>query len=543
MENFTNPNRNFFEAGQGGNPLGTSPIGSTPVNTTIDANTLGQAQPLNLPTAPVDTTNYGGIIQSIPSLQDITQQMQGTSQTERTQQSLSERLLGSLSRLGGRSEAQLKAEQQVGLPQFQTQLTDVNNQLQALQKEALAIPLQLQQDVQGRGVTTGGLAPIQTGQLRQNAIKSLTLSAIGQTLQGNIANAQAQADRAVALEFAPLEAEVETLKQAYMMNKDFLEREDKKRADALNFQIQERTRLLNNEKEEKKYVSDLMLKAAQYGASPDVLQKMFNSTPEGAIALGSQYLGAEFKQQAEQLAFENNIRTREISLKESAFLLDRRRSLLELASNGDSNAINELGYDPRNIPLSAEELRSYEEQKINIEKDIQDIKDALDNKRGLNASTGLIRGGLSTIGGGLMLGGAGAGAGSVFGPVGTVAGGISGFTAGAANTAQKRNSFMGTARYVVNNLRLNKVGELADMGIKLNPISEAELQLMGEASKRLAALGDYNDKGQLVGFTGTAEEVEREMRSVLSHYERALGEINKKTLLTIDDINEIKQTK
>lgn len=282
----TNQNADFFDRGQGGNPLG-----STPVNTTIDASTLNQAQPLNLPTAPVDTNNYAGIIQSVPSVADITKQIQGTSQTEQSQQGLAQRLLSSLSKLGGRKEAQLQAEQQVGLPQFQTQLTDVNNQLQSLQKEALAIPLQLQQDVQGRGVTTGGLAPIQTGQLRQNAIKSLTLSAIAQTLQGNIANAQAQADRAVELEFAPLEAEVETLKQAYIMNKDFLEREDKKKADALNFQIQERTRVLNEQKDDKKTVLGFVAEAAKNGAPTLLLQRASEmASPSQALSMLSQYM-------------------------------------------------------------------------------------------------------------------------------------------------------------------------------------------------------------------------------------------------------------
>lgn len=226
---YKNPNANFFPQ---------------PSSTTISNEALANPAPLTLPNAPQDTTNYAGITTSIPTFQDIQSQINQTSQAETTADDLMQRILGTSAQVGQKAQRTFQAEQQAGLPQFQTQLQDVNSQLQALQKEALAIPLQLQEQATGRGVTAGGLAPIQTGQLRQNAIKSLTLSAIGQTLQGNIANAQATAQRAVDLEFAPLEAELNTLKTAYEMNKDRLNRQDKKRADALNLQIAERTRLL-----------------------------------------------------------------------------------------------------------------------------------------------------------------------------------------------------------------------------------------------------------------------------------------------------------
>lgn len=274
---YKNPNENFFTQNI------TAPISTS----TLTSN----EQPLNLPPQPQDTTNYAGITTSIPTFDSLLGQTQQEQPAEKTASTLMERLLGTSSKLGQKGVRQGQVEQSLGLPQFQTQLTDINNQLQSLQKEALAIPLQLQEQVQGRGVTAGGLQPIQTGQLRQNAIKSLTLSAIGQTLQGNIANAQAQANRAVDLEFQPLEAELNTLKLAYDMNKDILERQDKKKANALNLQIAERTRLLEEGKADKKTVLGFVAEASKNGAPTLLVQRASElNDPAQALSLLSQYM-------------------------------------------------------------------------------------------------------------------------------------------------------------------------------------------------------------------------------------------------------------
>ena len=436
---------------------------------------------------------------------------------------LQKRILDSLGTIGTEKTRQQTLEGEAGLPGQRQELQGVLNQLQGLQKEALAIPLQIQQEFAGRGVTKGGVAPIETGRLRENTIKSLGLAAIGQTLQGNITLANQTIQNALDAEFEPERQKLATLEKLYTFNRDALERIDKKKADKLQLTLSERSRVLSEQRADREYSSQLMLSAAKSGATPDVLEKMRNSTPEEAIALGSKYFGEEFKQKAEQQAFENKIRTRELALKEADFALNRRTSLLQLAGTGDAQAIKELGYDPRDIPLSYEKLASYESQKINIEKDISDIQAALNNKVGLQASSGLARGAFSS---------------SLLGESGTPFGVLS-----APLVAQKRNSFIATARYVVNNLRLEKVGELAEAGIKLNPISEKEIKLMGEASKRLASIGDYDDNGTLKGFIVSDTEVDREMRTVLDHYQKALDEINVSMTMTEADRREIANIK
>src|SRR3990167_8687493 len=209
--------------------------------------TLIPTSALKLPTSPQEP-DYLSTLNSIPpdNLLGISGE---PTKTETIPSEIQKRLLELTGEIGGQKEAQLKAEETVGLPDFRKQLGDISGQIQSLQKEALAIPLQIQEEFKGRGVTKAGVAPIEIGRLRENAIKSLGLSAIAQTLQGNVALAQQQADRAVELEFAPKQAQLDFLKLAHEMNKDTLNREDAKRSKALEIQLAERQRVLDSQKE------------------------------------------------------------------------------------------------------------------------------------------------------------------------------------------------------------------------------------------------------------------------------------------------------
>lgn len=74
--------------------------------------------------------------------------------------------------------------------QAQGRLNNISAQLQALNAEATAIPIQLQQDSEGRGRTAGGIAPILTDQLRANALKAIPLQAQAYVAQAEVATAQ-----------------------------------------------------------------------------------------------------------------------------------------------------------------------------------------------------------------------------------------------------------------------------------------------------------------------------------------------------------------
>ena len=204
--------------------------------------------PLNVPTFNQQTPqDLQGVIKSIPQIMDE----QGESQTAQTQNDIASEILSTLRQTQDREGAQFQAETEAGIPEQQKRLQELSGRLTQLQNEALAIPLQIQEDFAGTGATRGGVEPIQTSRLRQNAIQSLTIGAQAQALQGNIALAQQQVNRAVDLEFKPIEDRLQYLQTAYTLNRDILEREDKQTADRMKVELDERNRLLTEQKAEK----------------------------------------------------------------------------------------------------------------------------------------------------------------------------------------------------------------------------------------------------------------------------------------------------
>ena len=256
---------------------------------TISTATLSTPQfNFTVPSAPSPTNGQPLIDSSLESLLSAFNQ---PTQAENTGNELQTRILKSLESLGGRTARQGQLDVDAGLPEQRKQLQSVVGQLQALQKEAAAIPLQIEQEFEGRGATLGGVAPIEHGRLRDNAIKALGLSAIGQTLQGNIALAESNIARAIDLEFEPVEQELNVLNQLYSFNKDALERADKKRADSLNIVLNERSRLLETEKINKQEIYNIGLAAKKFGAPNSVAEAIFKSASrEEAVAKAGTYL-------------------------------------------------------------------------------------------------------------------------------------------------------------------------------------------------------------------------------------------------------------
>ncbi len=113
-------------------------------------------------------------------------------------------------------------------------VNDLTNKFNTLKNEANAIPLQLQQNSEGRGITTGGLAPIQEGALRNNAIESLTTGALLQAAQGNLTTALSLVDRAVAQKFDPIKEQIaaNTANLQLILNSPQYSDEQKNRAQA-----------------------------------------------------------------------------------------------------------------------------------------------------------------------------------------------------------------------------------------------------------------------------------------------------------------------
>ncbi len=149
-------------------------------------------------------------------------------------------------------------------------LKSLNTQFTNLVNEAKIIPEQIQQDIQGGGanVTKGGVAPMQTAQLRANTLKQYQIAAQYAVASDDLATALAYVDQAVKLEFQPEKDRLDAQKaNIEMLLKDpTLTLAQQKRADALKKQNDAETKALADKEANAKSIEALVLQAQQNGA-------------------------------------------------------------------------------------------------------------------------------------------------------------------------------------------------------------------------------------------------------------------------------------
>lgn len=114
--------------------------------------------------------------------------------------------------LAGESAERAKLGGEYGLPEDLKTKTDLSNQLRILQAEAASIPLQVQEESRGLGITTTLAGRKTEALINQNAIKSLSVSALLQATNGNLATAMDLIDRATKAKFDPIREQIQIAK-------------------------------------------------------------------------------------------------------------------------------------------------------------------------------------------------------------------------------------------------------------------------------------------------------------------------------------------
>lgn len=221
-------------------------------------------------------------------------------QADRT--TLTERLAKSLESFTGKGAAITAQQQALGVPENIKKLTDLNAQI--AQRTGEYDKLSASLEGQGRGLTTGLVTGQQGAVARQKAVEIGALSSVAQALQGNIALAKQTAEDTVNLEFSDKEQEIKNLQTLLDLNKDTLTSAEKKQADQLAQTLAERTRLLDQQKQDRKDVLSLIPDAIEGGASNEVLSQMTKAKNiEEALNIGGPALRMkyEYKRQADLL--------------------------------------------------------------------------------------------------------------------------------------------------------------------------------------------------------------------------------------------------
>ena len=222
---------------------------------------------------------------------------------------------------GGQGEqatrAQLEADP--ALQAKRQQVLDLSSRAQALQNEQLAIPLQIQQDAQagGANVTKGGLQPIQTAALRNNAIQSLSVGSLLSAAQGNLSLALDQVDRAVKAKFEPMRNELEARRAnlELLMSDPSITREEKRRADIASAKLNWQESQQKKSEADMKSKLDLAAKLGGFGVSNDILSRVQGADSfEEAMAIALPYLQSpESKLALENSRLENILRQEQIA--------------------------------------------------------------------------------------------------------------------------------------------------------------------------------------------------------------------------------------
>lgn len=201
----------------------------------------------------------------------------------------------------GAGETAFGQEKEVaeGVPQIQATQRDLTAQLNAITKEAQAIPLGLTTlRAKEAGISTVGLGALQRDQLRETAVKSLTVSSLLEATRGNLATAQEAVDRAVAQKYGPIKEQID-IKIANLdliLKSPAYTQAEKRQAQEQKNKQEEIQRKTAEQETTQKRIWDISVNAAAGGAGAEILRRIQNAqTEEEALRIAQPFLAAKEK--------------------------------------------------------------------------------------------------------------------------------------------------------------------------------------------------------------------------------------------------------
>jgi len=279
-------------------PPETTTTQNVPVdNNAITSTNLQSTQSVDIQDAPQPPEVFpiGALEISTPPLQETAPEAKAQGLTEEIA-ALQSQLFGE----EGVSATTAEAEEEQQVTEKTQTVRDLEARFNAIRRESLAIPLQLQQEAEGRGITEGGLRPLQTARLRENAIQALGTASLLEAAQGNLTTALDLADRAVAQEFDPIREQI-AVKQANLQllldSPDFT-RAEKNRAQAQLDAQNNQLLALEDAQQRKQQLGQMLIQAALNQADSSTLEQAKRT---GDPLLAAQILAPFLQQQEDAL--------------------------------------------------------------------------------------------------------------------------------------------------------------------------------------------------------------------------------------------------
>jgi len=269
----TDPQNNMFALG--GNIINSQTGNVTPVAPTV--------RTLNGVTLSPSVTTPSGLSAVSPGTPppDVSNLPTSYSLTkpEQNAEDLTSQLEALNNKLVGKSAATTKAQQDAGLPALQSQQNDLSAQLAALKSQAAAIPSQYQNFAAGRGITAGGLQPLQAAATRNNAVQALSISAMLDATNGLIASANQKVSDAIDAQFGPIQDQITALTNNLKLvqeSPDYTEAEKAQAAQQQQIAAQAQAKL-DQQKTDQANIYNVALEAAKNGTDAATLQNIMNA--------------------------------------------------------------------------------------------------------------------------------------------------------------------------------------------------------------------------------------------------------------------------
>jgi len=241
----------------------TTPLPSS-VSTKATFQDLALAKPVmgdlnTQPVPPVDTTSPKSNAEIV-----LAQQNQ-KSTAQQNQDKTFEQIFKDLSSLENKAVDNAAALEQSGFNTSKKVAQDIANQILANTAATQAEKLAIGGNV--GGITTADRGGFESKIERERAIKNLNLTAQLQAAQGNMALAKETADAAINAKYAPIETRLANLKEFYTLNKDNLDREQKKNAELTNARLKD----LEIKKADEKDVNSIAIEIAKNGGDASIV--------------------------------------------------------------------------------------------------------------------------------------------------------------------------------------------------------------------------------------------------------------------------------
>jgi len=185
----------------------------------------------------------------------------------------------------------------------------------------------------------------------------------------------------------------------------------------------------------------------------------------------------------------------------------------DAALGGNAIAIEKLGYDPRDLPVSGDVSLKVQQTDSKLNRDLESIQALQDNKQAINLSAGSLKGGFL----------------SSFLETGT----------GSVLAENVKADFLNEVKRMTGEYTLNNLIAKKAEGATFGALSNAELGIISASASKLNAVLDIDSlTGEIVGISGT----ENALKEALDDFNLKIIDaidLNNSKLLSRDELSEI----